>query len=60
MAVADIKVMSAGAVKTMVAHIHGQRVERFIDTGALLATRDNRNEPAMKERLEPDLSKWLK
>ncbi len=48
------------AVKTMVAHIRGQTVERFIDTGAQLATRENRNEPAMKERLEPDLTKWLK
>jgi len=48
------------AVKTMVAHIRGQRVERVIDTGALLATRENRNEPAIKERLEPDIAKWLK
>jgi ribose transport system substrate-binding protein len=48
------------AVKTMVAHIRGQTVERVIDTGAMLATRENRNEPAIKERLEPDLAKWLK
>src|SRR5947208_11841991 len=47
-------------VKTMVAHIRGEPVEKVIDTGARLATRENRNQPDMKARLEPDLSKWLK
>ena len=47
-------------VKTMVAHIRGEPVEKVIDTGAELATRENRNQPGMKARLEPDLSKWLK
>jgi len=46
-------------VKTIVAHIHGQPVEKAIDTGALLATRDNMNQPDVKDRLSPDLSRWL-
>ena len=48
------------AVKTLVAHIKGQSVEKRIDTGVHIATRDNMNEPAMKELLKPDLSQWLK
>ena len=48
------------AVKTMVAHIRGQHVDPVVDTGAVLATRDNMTQPDVKERLEPDLSKWLK
>ena len=48
------------AVKTLVSHIKGDKVEQRIDTGVHLATKDNMNEPAMKELLKPDLSKWLK
>jgi len=47
-------------VKTMVAHLRGETVERAIDTGVQLATPKNMDEPAMKELLSPDLSKWLK
>jgi ribose transport system substrate-binding protein len=46
-------------VKTMVSHLRGERVEKTIDTGVQLVTRDNMDQPAMKELLEPDLSKWL-
>ena len=48
------------AVKTLVAHIKGEPVEKRIDTGVHLATQANMNEPEMKELLRPDLSKWLK
>jgi ribose transport system substrate-binding protein len=48
------------AVKTLVSHIKGEAVEKRIDTGVHLATKENMNEPAMKELLSPDLSKWLK
>ena len=48
------------AVKTLVAHIKNEKVEQRIDTGVHLATAQNMNEPAMKELLKPDLSKWLK
>ncbi len=48
------------AVKSLVAHIKGEAVEKRIDTGVHLATRENMNEPAMKDLLTPDLSQWLK
>jgi ribose transport system substrate-binding protein len=47
-------------VKTMVAHLKGAPVEKRIDTGVQLVTRDRMAEPAMKELLHPDLSRWLK
>jgi ribose transport system substrate-binding protein len=48
------------AIKTLVAHLKGEKVERRIDTGAKLVTRDVMDTPDMKELLKPDLSKWLK
>ena len=46
-------------VKTMVAHLKGQPVEKRIDTGVRLITRERMNDPDAKELLQPDLSKWL-
>ena len=46
-------------VKTMVAHLNGQPVEKRIDTGVRLITRERMNDPDAKELLQPDLSKWL-
>lgn len=48
------------AIKTLVSHIKGEKVEKRIDTGVHLATKENMNTPEMKELLTPDLSKWLK
>jgi ribose transport system substrate-binding protein len=48
------------AVKTLVSHLKKEPVEKRIDTGVHVATKDNMNEPAMKELLKPDLSQWLK
>jgi ribose transport system substrate-binding protein len=48
------------AITTLVSHIKGQNVERRIDTGAKLVTRDMMDAPEIKELLKPDLSKWLK
>jgi ribose transport system substrate-binding protein len=45
------------AIKTLVAHIKGQPVERRIDTGVQVATRENMDQPGMKELVHPDLSK---
>jgi ribose transport system substrate-binding protein len=45
------------AIKTLVEHIRGQPVERRIDTGVQVVTRENMDQPAMKELIEPDLSK---
>jgi ribose transport system substrate-binding protein len=47
-------------VKTMVAHLHGQPVEKRIDTGVRLVTRDHMNDADANELLHPDLSRWLK
>jgi ribose transport system substrate-binding protein len=47
-------------VKTIVTHIHGGQVEKRIDTGVRLVTRDEMNDPAAKALLHPDLSRWLK
>ena len=48
------------AVKTMVQHLKGEKVEKRIDTGVAMITPDNMDQPENKVLLEPDLSKWLK
>jgi ribose transport system substrate-binding protein len=47
-------------VKTIVSHIKGEKVERRIDTGVRVVTRESMDQPEMKELLAPDLSKWMK
>jgi len=47
------------AVKTMTEHLRGKPVEKRIDTGARLVTKDNLEDPAVKEVIQPDLKKWL-
>jgi ribose transport system substrate-binding protein len=47
-------------VRTMVAHLRGERVEKRIDTGVHLVTRDGMDRPETRELLQPDLSRWLK
>ena len=47
-------------VKTLVAHIKGSPVEKRIDTGVQLVTREKMTEPATNELLHPDLARWLK
>jgi ribose transport system substrate-binding protein len=47
-------------VKTLVSHLHGAHVEKRIDTGVRLVTRDRMNDPENKDLLHPDLTKWLK
>ena len=48
------------AVKTLVGHIRGEKVERRIDTGVRLVTPDQMDQPDVKELLQPDLKKWLR
>jgi ribose transport system substrate-binding protein len=43
-------------VKTMVAFVRGEPVEPVIDTGVVLATKDNMDSPAIAALLSPDLS----
>ena len=47
-------------VKTLVEHLRGKNVERRIDTGSVLITGDNLDQPEIRDLLNPDLSKWLK
>ena len=46
-------------VKTLMAHLRGESVEKQIDTGSQVATPENMNDPEMKNLLEPDFKKWL-
>jgi ribose transport system substrate-binding protein len=47
------------AVKTMVKKLKGEPVEARIDTGARLVTKENLEDPEIKELVAPDLKKWL-
>jgi len=47
-------------VKAMVEKLKGQPVEKRIDTGATLITRDSMSSPAAQALLNPDFKKWLK
>jgi ribose transport system substrate-binding protein len=47
-------------VITAVKHLKGEKVEKRIDTGVSLITRENMDQPAMKELLYPPIDKYLK
>lgn len=47
-------------VKTLADHLKGVAVERKIDTGVRLATKENMSQPEMRDLLSPDLARWLK
>jgi ribose transport system substrate-binding protein len=47
-------------VITMVKHLRGEKVEKRIDTGVVLVTRENMDQPDIKELLHPPLDKYLK
>ena len=47
-------------VKTMVKHLQGEKVDKRIDTGSVVATPENMNVPEIRKLLEPDYKKWLK
>jgi ribose transport system substrate-binding protein len=51
--------MGYEGVKTLVAHIRGQRVDARIDTGVRLVARDHMDDPDVHELLYPDLERWL-
>ena len=46
-------------VKTVVASIQKQPFEKRVDTGETLVTKENMEQPEIKELLAPDLKKWL-
>ncbi|MBM4148097.1 MAG: substrate-binding domain-containing protein [Lentisphaerae bacterium] len=47
-------------VKTLAAHLRGEKVDRRIDTGSTVATPENMNDAAVAALLKPDFSAWLK
>jgi len=46
-------------VKQITLHLKGQEIENRIDTGVYLATRENMEDPEIKNLLEPDFSAYL-
>ena len=46
-------------VKSMVQKLRGGTVQPLIDTGSTFVQKENLSDPAVKELLLPDLSKWL-
>ena len=47
-------------VKQMVLFLRGEKIEKIIDTGVYLATKENMDEPEIKSLLSPDFSAYLK
>src|SRR5437879_1274161 len=47
-------------VMTMIKHLHGEKVEKRIDTGVVLVTPENMNQPPIKDLLYPPLDKYLR
>jgi ribose transport system substrate-binding protein len=52
--------MGYQGVMTMVEHLQGKKVEKRIDTGVVLVTKENMDEQSVKELLYPPLEKYLK
>ena len=46
-------------VTTLVRHLQGEKVEKRIDTGVVLATPENMEQPEIKELLYPPIDKYL-
>jgi ribose transport system substrate-binding protein len=44
---------------TAVKHLGGEKVDKRIDTGVVLVTPENMNEPQIKDLLYPPLSQYL-
>jgi ribose transport system substrate-binding protein len=47
------------ALRAAVDHLRGKPVEPRTDTGAELLDRKNKDEPAIRALVKPDLAKWL-
>lgn len=54
-----VKMGYLGVMK-MVEHLQGKKIEKRIDTGVVLVTRENMEQTAVKELLEPPIKKYLK
>ena len=47
------------SVKTMAAHLRGEKIEKLIDTGSVLVDKENMKKPDVARLLKPDLKQWL-
>lgn len=47
-------------VLTLMKHLKGERVEQRIDTGVVLVTKENMEQPEIKELIYPEYDKYLK
>jgi ribose transport system substrate-binding protein len=43
----------------MIDHLQGKKVEKRIDTGVALVTKENMNQPEMAALLDPPIKKYL-
>ncbi len=60
LAVQNPLLMGYLAVETMVKHLQGEKVENRIDTGVVLVTPENMEQPEIKDLLHPPIDKYLK
>jgi len=60
LAVQNPVLMGYLSVTTMVKHLQGEKVENRIDTGVVLVSPENMEQPDIKELLNPPLDKYLK
>ena len=60
LAVQNPVLMGYLSVTTMVKHLQGAKVENRIDTGVVLVSPENMEQPAVKDLLNPPLEKYLK
>lgn len=60
LAVQNPVLMGYLSVMTMVKHLQGEKVENRIDTGVVLVSPENMEQPEIKDLLNPPLDKYLK
>jgi ribose transport system substrate-binding protein len=60
LAVQNPLLMGYLSVMTMVKHLQGEKVERRIDTGVVLATPETMEQPEVRDLLNPPFDKYLK
>ena len=60
LAVQNPVLMGYLSVMTMVKHLQGEKVENRIDTGVVLVSPENMEQPEIKDLLNPPFDKYLK
>jgi len=48
------------SVKTLVAHLRGEKVEKRVETAVTLVTPENMEQPEIRDLLHPPLEKYLR